>query len=163
MTDEQHIFNLQNSEITYFGEATAGGAARNGDPQRRIPNNENPNEIDEQAWRGNQVFNSFGEAFGTECLQNEEIPHDWIVSDAEKAAAMLEENTAHAVDYSHQATDHDHGWVDGQGNRLDGPVPSNIAAEEAHAGQLAYCTDASSGYGCDGNRISNSLAKHSNE
>lgn len=114
-----------------------------------------------QAWIENPQYNPIGEVSGADDNLVEVIRQDWIVPDTEDVA-MFEEKAANAADHFLESVRPENGLSTKRGAHLDGPVSKNVDTDEADAGQMADCYDASSGFGCDGN-IFTSLTQNSME
>jgi len=63
------------------------------------------------------------------------------------------EKAVYAADYNLVRFGPDNGLAGKLYDHLDGPVSSNGTDDEADAGQMSYCVDASSGFYCEGNRF----------
>ena len=85
-----------------------------------------------------------------------------IIGDNNKSTYLFEEKTANDADYNLVSTRLRISQDYKTNNHLDGPVSSDDTTEEVHSGQMANCTDFSSGFECDGNRFT-SFTKNSTE
>ena len=98
--------------------------------------------------------------FGDKYIQMTKV--NKFISSDNSTTRSFEEYENIAADYNLVSTRLKISQENKTNNHLDGQIPSNGASEEVHAGQMTSCTDASSGFECDGNRFT-SFTKNSTE
>lgn len=121
------------------------------------------NETGGQALGVNENSLLGDEGFQADNILVNDRHQNWNYSDR-KDAVIFGEKADNTANYHHQSVTLKQGdAMDVDDNYLDGPVLPNLTATEANAGQISSCEDPSSGFGCDGNRLTFSFTNDSSE
>lgn len=108
-------------------------------------------ELGGECWTQNTAFTMTGGLSGPSRNPNEVLCQDWIHDGETNTVGMLVGKAVNTADHVHKPARPENGLSTMRGDHLDGPVLPSISTEEAHAGQMADCYNASIEFECDGN------------